>query len=635
MNEHRLKVALLVVLDVICMAVMSILALMVRFELDPDNIQFINYLDVLLNNWIWMLLIKEVSLIFFGIYRSLWRYAGSDEMVKVFVACTVGNLGFLAYMAMTQQSMPRSFYIICTFLDIVLVGGIRFFYRYIREYRHPGFFSMPKAKHRNYFTLKDDEEVVCVLLVGAGNGGGTVLKEIRDAKNDPRRVVAFIDDDPAKIGRTAYGIKVVGNRDYIPQAVEKYGIDEIVVAIPSAPKKTVSEILEICHKTKCKVQIMPSLMDLMNNKISIKALRDVDIEDLLGRDQVEVDLKSITGYLSEHVVMVTGGGGSIGSELVRQVARYNPRRIIVVDIYENSTFELGQEMKQKFPDVETELCIASVRDRALMEEIFIKYRPHVVFHAAAHKHVPLMEDAAKEALLNNCLGTDICMDLAEKYRAEKFVLISTDKAVNPTSVMGASKRICEMLMQARAAAAYSRGSSTEYCAVRFGNVLGSNGSVIPLFRKQIAAGGPVTVTHKDVTRFFMTTFEAVQLIIQAGAMASGGEIFILDMGEPVKIMDLAEKMIRLSGLEVGKDIDIQVTGLRPGEKLYEELLLSEEGIKETQHGKIFVGHPIEFSDGFIRLEEKGLEESLAELTDKGDEEVRSFIKEIVPNYTGG
>ena len=635
MNEHRLKVALLVILDVVCMAVMSVLALLVRFELDPDNIQFVYYLETLLKNMFWMLLIKEICLLFFGIYRSLWRYAGSDEIVKVFVACMVGNLGFLAFMAMTQQSLPRSFYIVCTFLDVILVGGIRFLYRYFREYRHPGFFTMPKAKHRKYFSFDEEDDVVCVLLVGAGNGGGTVLKEIREAQNDNRRVVAFIDDDPAKIGRTAYGIKVVGNRDYIPQAVEKYKIDEIIVAIPTAPHKTISEILEICHQTKCKVQIMPSLMDLMNNRISINTLRDVDIEDLLGRDQVEVDLKSITEYLSDHVVMVTGGGGSIGSELVRQVANYGPRRIVVVDVYENSTFELGQEMRRKFPDIEIELLIASVRDRALMEEIFVKYKPHVVFHAAAHKHVPLMEDAAKEALYNNCLGTEICMDLAEKYRAENFVLISTDKAVNPTSVMGATKRICEMLMQARAEAAKKRGSSTEFCAVRFGNVLGSNGSVIPLFRKQIAAGGPVTVTHKEVTRFFMTTFEAVQLVIQAGAMANGGEIFILDMGEPVRIMDLAEKMIRLSGLEVGKDIDIQVTGLRPGEKLYEELLLSEEGIQQTQHGKIFVGHPIEFSEGFERLQQRGLEQSLDGLLDKGDEEVRAFIKEIVPNYTGG
>ena len=447
--------------------------------------------------------------------------------------------------------------------------------------------------------------------------------------------MALIDDDKAKIGRTAYGIKVVGNRDYIPQAVEKYDVDEIVVAIPSASKKTISEILEICHQTKCKVKIMPSLMDLIDNKITVKALRDVEIEDLLGRDQVEVDLKSITGYISGHVVMVTGGGGSIGSELVRQVANYGPRRIVVVDVYENSTFELGQEMRRRFPDTDIELLIASVRDRALMEEIFVKYKPHVVFHAAAHKHVPLMEDAAKEALYNNCLGTEICMELSEKYMAEKFVLISTDKAVNPTSVMGATKRICEMLMQARAEGAKRRGSSTEFCAVRFGNVLGSNGSVIPIFRRQIAAGGPVTVTHKDITRYFMTIPEAVQLVIQAGAMASGGEIFILDMGEPVKIMDLAEKMIRLSGLEVGKDIDIQVTGLRPGEKLYEELLLSEEGIQQTQHGKIFVGHPIEFSEGFERLQQRGLEQSLDGLLDKGDEEVRAFIKEIVPNYTGG
>ena len=635
MNNHRIKVLLLAILDMLCLALMSILALLIRFEMDPDNHLFVRYLSVLLNNLAWMLLIKEFCLACFGIYRSLWRYAGSDELLKVFVACTIGNMGFLAYMAMTQQFLPRSFYIICTFLDIVLIGGIRFLYRYIREYRYPGYFAIPGSKHRGISGISTERAYTRVLLVGAGKAGATVVKEIRNTEDDDRRVVAIVDDDQAKIGRTAYGIKVVGNRDYIPHAVEKYDIDEIIVAIPSAPKKTISEVLEICHETKCKVKIMPSLIDLIDNKISVKALRDVQIEDLLGRDQVEVDLKSITGYISGHVVMVTGGGGSIGSELVRQIANYGPRRIVVVDVYENSTFELGQEMRRKFPDTDIELLIASVRDRALMEEIFLKYKPHVVFHAAAHKHVPLMEDAAKEALFNNCLGTDICMELSEKYMAEKFVLISTDKAVNPTSVMGATKRICEMLMQSRAESAKRRGSSTEFCAVRFGNVLGSNGSVIPIFRKQIAAGGPVTVTHKDITRYFMTIPEAVQLVIQAGAMANGGEIFILDMGEPVKIMDLAEKMIRLSGLEVGKDIDIQVTGLRPGEKLYEELLLSEEGIQQTQHGKIFVGHPIEFSEGFERLQRRGLEESLNGLLDKGDEEVRAFIKEIVPNYTGG
>ncbi len=634
MNSHRIKVALLVVLDVICLALTSVFALLIRFELDPDNAQFVSYLGVLLHNLPWMFLIKELSFWLLGIYRSLWRFAGSDELLKVFVGCTLGNAVFLSYMAMTQQSLPRSFYIICIFLDAVLIGGTRFIYRYIREYRYPGYFTVPGSKHHGLAGLGAAGGYTRVLLVGAGKAGATVVKELRN-QDDERRVVAVIDDDKAKIGRTAYGIKVVGNRDFIPQAVEKYDIDEIIVAIPSAPKKTVSEILEICHQTKCKVKIMPSLLDLIDNKISVKALRDVQIEDLLGRDQVEVDLKSITGYISGHVVMVTGGGGSIGSELVRQIANYGPRRIVVVDVYENSTFELGQEMRRKFPDTDVELMIASVRDRVLMEEIFVKYKPHVVFHAAAHKHVPLMEDAAKEALFNNCLGTDICMELAEKYMAEKFVLISTDKAVNPTSVMGASKRICEMLMQSRAESAKRRGSSTEFCAVRFGNVLGSNGSVIPIFRKQIAAGGPVTVTHKDITRYFMTIPEAVQLVIQAGAMANGGEIFILDMGEPVKIMDLAEKMIRLSGLEVGKDIDIQVTGLRPGEKLYEELLLSEEGIQQTQHGKIFVGHPIEFSEGFERLQRRGLEQSLNGLLDKGDEEVRAFIKEIVPNYTGG
>ena len=634
MNNHRMKIILLVVMDVICLALGAVLSLLVRFEFDPDSVQFVRYLAILVRHLPWMLAIKAVCFWLLGIYRSLWRFAGSDELLKVFTGCCLGNALFLAYMTMVQQAMPRSFYIICVFWDAIFVGGTRFLYRYIREFRYPGYFTIPGATHRGIAGIGASDRYTRVLLVGAGKAGDTVVKEIR-SQDDGRRVVALIDDDMAKTGRTANGIKVVGDRNYIPQAVEKYDIDEIVLAIPSASKKTVSEILEICHQTKCKVKIMPSLIDLIDNKISVKALRDVQIEDLLGRDQVEIDLKSITGYISGHIVMVTGGGGSIGSELVRQIANFGPRRIVVVDVYENSTFELGQEMHRKAPDTDIELIIASVRDEALMEEIFQKYRPHVVFHAAAHKHVPLMEDAAKEALFNNCLGTEVCMQLAERYRAEKFVLISTDKAVNPTSVMGASKRICEMLMQSMAEEAKKRGSTTEFCAVRFGNVLGSNGSVIPTFRRQIASGGPLTVTHKDITRYFMTIPEAVQLVIQAGAMARGGEIFILDMGEPVRIMDLAEKMIRLSGFEVGKDIDIIVTGLRPGEKLYEELLLSEEGIQQTQHGKIFVGHPIEFSEGFEFLRQAGVQEGLNSLLDKGDEEVRAFIKAIVPNYTGG
>lgn len=626
------KILLLIILDIICISAGFVLALLVRFEFDPENLQFVSYLGVLLHNWLPMVVIKIVILAFMGIYRSLWKYAGSDELLKVCFASVAGNITFLAYMAMTEQSLPRSTYIIACFMDAMLVGGTRFFYRYAREYRYPGNFTLPGTRH-TVIGFRKAMGIKRVLVVGAGNAGATVIKEIRNQENNDREIVAIVDDDRNKKGKNVMGVKVLGSRNDIPKIVENKSIDEIIVAIPSASKKDISAILSICHDTGCHVRLMPALIDLIDEKVSVKALRDVDIEDLLGRDPIELDVRAVADYITGHVVMVTGGGGSIGSELCRQAARFGPRRIVVVDIYENTAFELGQEMRKKFPDIQFDIDIASVRDEARMDEIFLKYKPHVVFHAAAHKHVPLMEDAPKEAILNNCLGTQICMDLADKYKAEKFVLISTDKAVNPTNVMGSTKRICEMLLQEKSRRARADGSSTEYCAVRFGNVLGSNGSVIPLFRRQIAAGGPVTVTHKDITRFFMTIPEAVQLVIQAGAMAKGGEIFILDMGEPVRIMDLAEKLIKLSGFKPYEDIEIQVTGLRPGEKLYEELLLSEEGIKETTHHKIFVGKPIEPSAGFTDMM-KDFRGSLAALDPMSEEEVRAWIKAIVPNFKG-
>lgn len=457
-----------------------------------------------------------------------------------------------------------------------------------------------------------------------------MIKEVAMHRDQPQKVVIAVDDNSAKIGQRIAGVKIAGDRTKIPYLAEHYFIDEIIIAIPSATKKQIAEIVEICHKTKCKIKIMPSLIDLINDRVSIKDLRDVDIEDLLGREAVSVDLKGISSYLEDRIVLVTGAGGSIGSELCRQIAKFKPRRLVLFDIYENSVHELQNEMRKKYPHIELDVNIGSVRERARVEELFCRYRPHVIFHAAAHKHVPLMEHDPKEAVINNVLGTKNCMDMAEKYVADKFVLISTDKAVNPTSIMGATKRICEMMMQDKA----SHSKTVCFTAVRFGNVLGSNGSVIPTFRKQIAEGGPVTVTHPEITRYFMTIPEAVQLVIQAGAMAKGGEIFILDMGEPVKIMDLAENLIRLSGFTPYEDIDIVITGLRPGEKLYEELLLSEEGINHTTHNKIFIGHPIAITAELqeILTDSKKFEETIYSLRSLSDSQVQEWVKTMVPNY---
>ena len=471
-----------------------------------------------------------------------------------------------------------------------------------------------------------------VMIVGAGDAGASIIKEIKQHPEYNKKVAVAIDDDSRKIGKRISGVKIAADRSKIKTMARKKGIDEIIVAIPSANHKEIQNILNECNKTKCKIKVLPSLGELINGDVSVSHLRDVEIEDLLGRDPVKVNLREISGYLEEKIVLVTGGGGSIGSELCRQIARFRPRRIIAMDIYENTVFELANEMKSKYPQLEFEVVIGSVRSRERVHEVFEKYKPHVVFHAAAHKHVPLMEKNPKEAIKNNIIGTKNLIDMADEYSVSKFVLISTDKAVNPTNVMGATKRAGEMMLQEK-----STHSRTSYTAVRFGNVLGSNGSVIPIFRKQIENGGPVTVTHPDITRYFMTIPEAVQLVIQAGAMADGGEIFVLDMGEPVRIMDLAENIIRLSGYIPRVDIDIEITGLRPGEKLYEELLLDEENMKKTAHQKIYVERPLPIDPELNRLlsGEDGitLEERIEEVVKGSDSEAKEWLHTLVKSYT--
>ena len=464
------------------------------------------------------------------------------------------------------------------------------------------------------------------MIVGAGSAGEKILRETLVSTKLHKKVVCFIDDDATKHNRRIHNVPIVGGRNEILTQVEKYKIDEIYVALPSIDDKETSKILNICKETKCKIKKLPGMYQFLNDEITLEKLKDVEVQDLLGRDPVQVNLKEIMGYEKDKVVMVTGGGGSIGSELCRQIAASNPKQLIIVDIYENNAYNIQLELQHKYPNLNLETMIASVRDAVKINDLFAYYKLDIVYHAAAHKHVPLMENSPLEAIKNNIFGTYNVANCADEFGVERFVLISTDKAVNPTNIMGASKRVCEMIIQAK-----NKVSKTDYVAVRFGNVLGSNGSVIPLFKKQIAEGGPVTVTHKDITRFFMTIPEAVGLILQAITYAEGGEIFVLDMGKPVKIYDLAISLIKLSGYEPGVDIPIQFTGLREGEKLYEELLMAEEGLTATKHNKIFVSQPMNL--GMEELESKLNKLSKIKDNDMNlEEEVKQVMKQVVPTY---
>lgn len=619
------RIALLFFADIICINFAYIVSFLLRFEFTISDV-FMGFFAVYFNNFVIITAIKLAVFWAVGLYRSLWKYAGTEELLKIAIAAFAATAASIVYLEFTQQYFPRSIYVYSSILDLVLVGGVRFGYRIIRDLRKPG----GANSLMSLLTKRQiGAEISKVMVVGAGDAGAAIIKDIKQHPDLGKRVVVAIDDNPSKMGQTIVGVKIAGNHAAIKQIARKYGVDEIIIAIPSANKKAIQEIINECNKTRCKMKILPGISDLINESVSISKLRDVDIEDLLGRDQVQVNLKEISGYIEGKIVLVTGGGGSIGSELCRQIARFKPRKLIALDIYENTVFELSNEIKSTYPGLEFEVVIASVRSRLRMRDVFLKYKPHVVFHAAAHKHVPLMESNPKDAVINNIIGTKNMIDLSDEFAVENFVMISTDKAVNPTNVMGATKRVAEMLLQET-----STRSRTSYSAVRFGNVLGSNGSVIPLFRKQIERGGPVTVTHEDITRYFMTIPEAVQLVIQAGAMATGGEIFILDMGDPVRIMDLAENVIRLSGYVPNVDIDIKVTGLRPGEKLYEELLLDEEGIEKTAHNKIYVGHPLPPSAELSEMLDKYTvcDETINGILSMKDEEVKAWLQKLVPNY---
>ena len=508
----------------------------------------------------------------------------------------------------TGYPVPRSYY---AFFGIFLFGLVflcRYSYRAARSVRN---------------MVRDADYTRNVLIIGAGESGNALIKEIKNSRYLKKRVVGVIDDNKGKLGGYIHGVKIVGTREDIIEKSEELHVHEIIVAMPSASPKQMKRILDICKQTRCELKRLPGIYQLVNGDVSISNLKEVDVNDLLGREPVNVDLDSIMGYVSGKTVMVTGGGGSIGSELCRQIASHNPKQLVIVDIYENSTYDIQNELKVKFPELKLAVLIASVRNTNRMKSIFETYRPDIIYHAAAHKHVPLMEDSPNEAVKNNVLGTWKLVRAADYYKVKRFVMISTDKAVNPTNVMGATKRICEMIIQT-----YNKRSKTEYVAVRFGNVLGSNGSVIPLFKKQIERGGPVTVTHPEIIRYFMTIPEAVSLVLQAGAYAKGGEIFILDMGEPVKILDLAKNLILLSGHKPEEDIQIVFTGLRPGEKLYEEMLMAEEGMQDTANRRIHIGKPIEFD------EEKFLAQlqELSEYVVTEPDDIRAWISRIAPTY---
>lgn len=544
------------------------------------------------------------------LYSSLWRFASIEELKNVIIAVGLSSVTQTAGMKLMGCEVPRSYPFLYLLLLALLTIVSRFSYRFLRIAMH---------KYRKEREISP----IQTMIVGAGSAGYMIVREMNNSKHLNRKIPCIIDDDPAKQGTYLQGIPIVGKKEMIPYYAEKYGIEEIVIAIPTISREGQKELLDICQKTPCKILILPGIYQLVNDEVSVSMLREVQIEDLLGREPVNLEMNEIMEYVQGKVVLVTGGGGSIGSEICRQVALHNPGLLIILDIYENNAYDVQNELLAKYPDMNLKVLIGSVRNRKRIDSIFEQYHPELVFHAAAHKHVPLMEDSPNEAIKNNVSGTWIVARAADAYRAKKMVLISTDKAVRPTNIMGASKRVCELIVQS-----FAQNSQTEYTVVRFGNVLGSNGSVVPLFRKQIEEGGPVTVTHPEVIRYFMTIPEAVNLVLQCGALAKGGEIFILDMGEPVKIIELAEKMIRLSGYEPNVDIQIKFTGLRPGEKLYEELLIDEDNLKKTDKDRIFVAQQTGVDSAKIReTVQKLIEEAYDETQD-----IRSYIKELVPEY---
>lgn len=584
------------------------LSLIMRFDVGIVSIepQYIsNYVENMLPYTIMSLLIFWL----FRLYHSLWQYASIAEVYRIAEACIIVEVVHFLSNKIAGNMLPRSCYFNAAIYLIIAICASRFMYRMIRTVLN---------KYRNIKTSNN------VMIIGAGEATNVIMREIQNSSYLANSNIAcIIDDDRRKVGKYIRGVKVIGTRDKIKGAAKLYDIDEIIFAIPSASNEVKRDILNICKETDCTLKILPGVYQMVDGEINVNSIRNVDVLDLLGRDPIEVDIESIMGYVKDKVIMVTGGGGSIGSELCRQLVSHKPKQLIIFDIYENNAYDIQQELKINYPDANVVTLIGSIRNVSRLESVFAQYKPDIVYHAAAHKHVPLMEVSPDEAVKNNVVGTWNVARMADKYGVKKFVMISTDKAVNPTNVMGATKRICEMIVQT-----YNEISKTDFVAVRFGNVLGSNGSVIPLFKRQIEAGGPVTVTDPNIIRYFMTIPEAVSLVLQAGAYAKGGEIFILDMGEPVKIDDLAKNLIRLSGYTLGVNMEIKYTGLRPGEKLYEELLMKEEGLQETDNKLIHIGKPIEFDkENFFDNLEKLKEEAYSETGN-----IRESLKKVVDTY---
>ena len=595
---------LLLIVDVITIIGVALISLLIRFDGYITSYymqQMVDALPIMVISYIVMLLSMHL-------YTRIWRYAGMREMVAVLIATTLGAGLFYTGMYVFDKSLPRSIYLISWILSTGVIGIGRMVLHYIAM-RYGG-------------KQSTDADMVNTLIIGAGDAGATIAREIERYHKRSRKVIGFIDDDEAKFNRLMGGVRILGNRHDIPSIVKENKVKEIIIAMPSVTRNEIRNIMEICSPLKCKVNTLPGMYQLLDDEVLVSHLHPVSIEDLLERDEVRLDMDIVEHYIRDKVVLVTGAGGSMGSEICRQIMRVGPKMLLLLGHGENSIYLINQELKNIYKDGPIIPIIADIRDKQQLDQIFTQYNPQVVFHAAAHKHVPLMEIQPMAAVLNNIYGTRNVADVAGRHGVERFVMISTDKAVNPTSVMGATKRVAEKVI-----ISMNDTYDTKYITVRFGNVLGSRGSVIPLFKKQIEAGGPVTVTDPEMTRYFMTIPEASQLVLQAGAMGKGGEVFLLDMGEPVKIIDLARNMIRLSGLEPDKDIHIKITGLRPGEKKYEELLTSEEGTNRTNHTKIFEA-ALDTVDRDWLMEKIGTFDSC-----ETDMDVIGVLQDIIPTYT--
>lgn len=589
LNSKGLRVALKAFLDIAILIVATLASFWLRFDYSIPS----GYLELdFMGRFLAVTLIARLSLFyFFGLYNRIWTYSSIDDLRNIVFSITLstGLIGTYLFID-TGVSIPRSILPIQWVLTILGIGGVRLLVRMVRDFTHRSFSTGAGQR---------------VLIVGAGDAGEMVLRELSKHKELNYSIVGLLDDHPLKQDQVIRGYRVLGGRHELREILQKYEVEKTIIAIPSAPGKVIREINDVCREEEVEASILPGVYELLSGEVDVHHLREVRLEDLLRREPIDLDMEKICEYIHDEVILITGGGGSIGSELVRQLARFHPACLVVMDASENNLYHIHKEMAEKYPGLYLVPVVGNVQDKGRLRDVFQKHRPQVIFHAAAYKHVPMMEANPQEAIKNNIFGTINTADMAHEFSSKRFVLVSTDKAVHPANIMGATKRVAEIIIQAR-----DRLSDTEFVAVRFGNVLGSAGSAIPLFQEQIKKGGPITITHPDITRYFMTIPEASQLVIQAGSIAKGGEIFILDMGEPVRIMDLARDLIELSGLEPEKDIDIEIVGLRPGEKLYEELVMKEEMVRKTQHEKIFIGSPVFANEQELTRELKKLEHLL-------------------------